>query len=118
LEKIEVKIYKEIPGTKGHGFEFVETNEVPYPISPDFITYKITSELPRPEINFIGIAVAADKVTAPPPYRLVAHTNGKQLPVHACFGMEGENLFVGKNQKYSTLYISFGPIEKKRPQCK
>ena len=82
-----------------------------------FTAYKIKTKLPYKGF-FVGIAIAADKVTASSSYRLIARTNGKRLVAFACFGTEGENLNVEHSRENPSLYISFGPIEKVQPQCK
>jgi hypothetical protein len=118
LEKIKVQDYEEIPGTAGAGFKFIKTAEEPYPISPNgFVIYKITSKLPNIENDFVGAAIAAEKIVKSSPYRLLASTNGKRSVTWLCFGEEGQNLISREDNVYQSLYISLGPIQNVQPQC-
>jgi hypothetical protein len=84
---------------------------------PGFVAYKIRSKLPHAEVTFTGIALAANKVIARSPYRILARTNGKELSANICFGTEGKNLIAKESSAYQLLYMHFDYEIDEQPKC-
>jgi hypothetical protein len=83
-------------------------------------SFRITSGLPAlaPDSDgLLGMAVAAERVTADSPYRLRAQTHGKKMTVRTCFDAEGQNLIAQEGVEYQIMYRGFDYDIDEKPKC-
>ncbi|MCL2872043.1 MAG: hypothetical protein FWF41_03515 [Betaproteobacteria bacterium] len=81
---------------------------------------KINSKhlLPLSFIFSVGLAQAAESVTASSPYFLQARTRRKKMTISTCFSSEEQNLIAKEGKEQQTLYMYFNEEIDEKPKCK